>query len=65
MNADQLFSAVNLIAVASWLMLIAAPYWKFTQKIIFNGVVVLLALAYAFLIIIYWGDAPDGGFSSL
>lgn len=65
MNTDQLFSIVNLLAVAGWLLLIVAPYRKFTQKIIFNGIIMLLAVAYAFLIIIYWGDAPDGGFSSL
>ena len=65
MNADQLFSIANIIAVAGWLLLIAIPYWKFTQRIIFNGLIVLLALFYAFLITMYWGQAPDGGFSSL
>lgn len=65
MNADQLFSAANMVALAGWMLLVAVPYWKFTQKIIFSGILMLLSVFYAYLIVAYWGEAPDGGFSSL
>jgi hypothetical protein len=44
MNADQLFSASNLIALAGWMLLLAAPQWNYTPKIIFGGLIMLSML---------------------
>src|SRR5918911_283867 len=50
MNADTIFSLVNMIALAGWLVLLASP--------------TLLAIAYCGLVLAFWFSAK-GGFDSL
>lgn len=65
MNAETIFSIANLVALVGWLLLIFAPRWKWTQKIVVSGAVsLLLSVAYLVLIVLFFGKA-EGGFSSL
>lgn len=65
MKAEQIFSIANTLALLSWIILIVAPRWKWTQKIILSGVIpLLLSVAYLGLIVLFFGSA-EGGFGSL
>ena len=65
MNAETIFSIANLVALVGWLLLIFAPRWKWTQKIVASGAVsLLLSVAYLVLIVLFFGKA-EGGFGSL
>lgn len=65
MNAETVFSIANLTAMAGWLLLIFAPRWNWTRKIVIVGAIpLLLSAAYLILIVLFFGKA-DGGFDSL
>ncbi len=65
MKAEQIFSIANLIALLGWLLLIIAPRWIVTRKIVLSGVIpLLLSAAYLVLIILFFGKS-EGGFGSL
>lgn len=65
MKAEQIFSIANLIALLGWLLLIIAPRWIVTRKIVLSGVIpLLLSAAYLILIILFFGKS-EGGFGSL
>jgi len=65
MTADKIFSIANTIALLSWVLLIFVPRWVGTRKLILSGAIpLLLAVAYFFLIVLFFGKA-DGGFDSL
>jgi len=55
MNAETIFSIANLVALVGWLLLIFAPRWKWTQKIVVSGAVsLLLSVAYLVLIVLFF-----------
>lgn len=65
MKAEQIFSIANSIALAGWLILLIAPRWIVTRKVILSGVIpLLLSAAYLILIVLFFGKA-EGGFGSL
>jgi len=65
MTADKIFSIANLIAMISWIILIIAPRWIVTRKIILSGAIpLLLSAAYLILIVMFFGKS-EGGFDSL
>lgn len=65
MKAEQIFSIVNTLALLSWIILLVAPRWKWTNKIILSGAIpLLLSVAYLILIVLFFGKA-EGGFDSL
>ena len=65
MKAEQIFSIANLIALLGWLLLIIAPRWIVTRKIVLSAVIpLLLSAAYLVLIILFFGKS-EGGFGSL
>ena len=65
MTADKIFSIANMIALLSWLVLLVAPRWTLTRKIILSGAIpLLLSVAYLILIVLFFGKA-EGGFDSL
>ncbi len=65
MKADQIFAVVNMIALVSWIVLAVAPRWIVTRKLLGSGAVpLLLAIAYAVLIVAFFG-AAEGSFGSL
>lgn len=65
MKAEQIFSIANLIAMISWILLVVAPRWFFTRKVVLSGAIpLLLSVAYLVLIAVFFGST-EGGFSSL
>jgi ascorbate-specific PTS system EIIC-type component UlaA len=65
MKAEQIFSIANMTALLSWLILLVAPRWTVTRKIILSGAIpLLLSAAYLILIVLFFGRA-EGGFGSL
>ena len=65
MKAEQIFSIASLIAMISWLLLVVAPRWFLTRKVVLSGAIpLLLSGAYLVLIAVFFGSS-EGGFSSL
>jgi Domain of unknown function (DUF4281) len=64
MAAEQLFSICNLIVLPGWLLLVAAPRWRWTQRISAISLPLLLAAVYLTLVILYFSKS-GGGFGSL
>ncbi len=65
MNAETVFSIANTLALIGWILLIFAPRWKWTQKVVVSGgVSLLLSVAYLILVVLFFGKA-EGGFGSL
>lgn len=65
MNAETIFSIANLTAVAGWILLLFAPRWNWTRKIVISGAIsLLLSVAYLILIVLFFGRS-EGGFGSL
>ena len=65
MNAETIFSIVNTVAFAGWVLLVFAPRWKWTEKIVTSGgIPLLLSVAYLILIVMFFGQS-EGSFSSL
>lgn len=60
MALEILFKAANYAVLPFWLLLIAAPRWQWTQRLV-HGPVVLLLLApiYGYMLLGY-APAPDG-----
>jgi len=64
MTVDQLFSAVNLVAIAGWLTLAALPRRRRLRQVLVAGVIPgVLAVTYVALVVSHWGS--PGSFSSL
>ncbi|MGC2237051.1 MAG: ABA4-like family protein [Pyrinomonadaceae bacterium] len=65
MNAETIFSIANFTAMAGWILLVFAPRWTWTRKIVLSGALpLLLSVAYLILIILFFGKS-EGGFGSL
>lgn len=65
MNAQEVFSIVNLVAVAGWLILIVTGRARWAAALVTGAVLPLLfAILYGGLIISHLGDTHSG-FSSL
>jgi hypothetical protein len=65
MSVEQIFSLVNVIAMAAWLLLAVLPRRRWVTETV-AGVVVpaLLATVYIAIVVTTWGES-SGGFSSL
>lgn len=64
MNPDILFNVCNMTALAGWLLLVAAPRWKWTQPIAAVILPLVLAAVYLSLVVVHFGKT-EGGFGSL
>jgi hypothetical protein len=64
MTAEQIFSVLNVIALASWLALVCLPRVRWTTTVLPIAVPSLLAVVYVVLIAIAL-PSSNGGFSSL
>jgi len=65
MNAELIFTICNMTAMVAWLIIIIAPQWKYTSKIIQTGIIpILLGTVYLYIIATSYGSI-DGGFGSL
>ena len=66
MPLETLFKAANYAVLPFWLLLIVAPRWSWTQRLV-HGPVVLLLLTpiYAYMLFGYGGSPEGAGFGSL
>ena len=65
MSLETIFSAANGLALLGWLLLVFAPRWRFTDRLVLSGAFsLLLAALYLGLVIVYFGSS-EGGFDSL
>ncbi len=64
MNYEQLFKLSNASVVPGWLLLLALPKWRWTQRICAVIVPILLAVGYIVLFIMNF-NGLHGGFLSL
>lgn len=66
---DTVFSIANLFALVTWVALILGRFIKPLQRVVdpLAGFVApaLLAIAYAVVMVMFWGQAEGGGFGSL
>ncbi|GAB3297049.1 ABA4-like family protein [Hymenobacter tenuis] len=68
LQPDVLFSLANPVAMLGWALLVLAPRWYVTQRLVLSGALpLLLAAAYALLIGLHYigPHGSEGGFSSL
>jgi len=65
MTLEQIFSICSTFAMVGWILLIVAPHWRWTERLVISGVwPALLSVVYLILIVVHFGTA-DGGFGSL
>ena len=65
MSAERLFSICNMAAPVGWLLMIVAPRWVVTKRVVLSGIYpLLLGLVYLALIVLFFGEA-EGNFGSL
>jgi hypothetical protein len=65
MSAETLFAVVTIAIVPGWLLLVAAPRARLTERIVLSGLhSLVLAAVYLVLIAVFYPGAP-GGFGSL
>ena len=64
MTAEQLFSIANFVVLPGWLLLVAAPRWRWTQRIAAIALPLALVALYLTLLILHFGKS-GGGFGSL
>jgi hypothetical protein len=65
MQPETIFLIGNNLAMVGWILLVFAPKWRWTQRIVIYGSIpLLLGVAYLFIIIFSFGRA-EGGFGSL
>lgn len=64
MTPEGLFSILNLIAMAGWLLLIVAPRWVWTARLAGAAIPGALAATYLTIVALNWFGS-DGGFSTL
>jgi hypothetical protein len=66
MNPETLFSIVNALVMPQWLLMILAPHWRWTLKLVDSYLIpVLLAVTYAFYVITNFGNLDFMSFSTL
>lgn len=68
LTPDLLFSLANPVALLGWALLVLAPRWRLTQRLVLSGALPLvLAGCYALLIGSHYlgPHAQEGGFSTL
>ena len=64
MTLEGLFSACNLLAMAGWVLLLAAPRQRMAMRIAGTGIPLTLAAAYLAVFALH-ARGSSGGFSSL
>jgi hypothetical protein len=65
MSPETLFSICSTLVLPGWLLLVFAPRWKWSARIVAGAIIpLLLALVYLYLVVKHFGD-PGGGFGSL
>lgn len=66
MTAELLFSLCGYLVMPAWLLLIVAPKWSWTQKLVHHAwIPALLAVAYIYAFVQGQPSPEGGGFGSL
>jgi hypothetical protein len=65
MAAASVFSFGNSFVLLGWLLLLILPNWKHTQTIVLNGIILVLAALYSFMILKDIGNFEIDSFSTL
>jgi hypothetical protein len=66
MDAETLFTLCTRLVLPAWLLLIAAPKWAWTSKLISHAwIPALLAIVYIYSMVIAQPMPEGGGFTSL
>jgi hypothetical protein len=66
MNPETVFSIVNALVMPQWLLMIFAPHWQSTHKLVDSYLIpVLLAVIYACYVVISLGSLNFMSFSTL
>lgn len=64
-DAEPIFRFSNLLAMAGWVGLVAAPHSRLTHRLVHSGLIPLvLAAVYLVVILVHFGQA-DGSFATL
>jgi hypothetical protein len=63
MNPEQVFSIVNMSVLPGWLLLVVAPRWKWTRRLV--PVVMAMPLAVVYVVLLAGNFGGEGGFGSL
>jgi MFS superfamily sulfate permease-like transporter len=50
MQASDIFSFGNAFVLLGWLLLLVFPLWRYTQVINLNGMIIILAILYTYMI---------------
>jgi hypothetical protein len=61
----QLFSICSAFAIVGWLLLIVAPRWRGTERLVVSGVWPLLLSCVYFVLIAVYYPGSQGGFGSI
>ena len=65
MTPEALFSICSILVLPGWILLLVAPCWKWTKRLINSCLLpLLLGVVYLYLIAAHWGES-EGGFGSL
>ncbi len=65
MQPELIFKIGSNLAMIGWVLLVFAPKWGWTKRIVlYGGIPLLLGFAYLFIIIVSFGRG-EGGFGSL
>lgn len=51
MNTAHIFTYGNNTILLGWLLLTVLPNWKYTQALVLNGLIVLFAIVYSYLVL--------------
>ena len=66
MTPALVFSICSTLVLPQWLLMIVAPKWKWTQKLVASRIIpFILAIFYAYYILTSFGSSEGGGFGSL
>lgn len=60
MSPHELFPIFNLGVLPAWALLVLAPRWRWTQRLV-HSAVIPVALATAYLVLLLSADMPNGG----
>ena len=65
LDPSVIFQFGNTFVLIDWILLVFAPYWKYTQSIIMSGVIIVLCITYAFMILKGISNFSPDSFSTL
>ncbi len=65
MNPETIFNFANAFVLIGWILLFAAPHWKYTQTIVLKGVILIFSILYSITLIKGLGNFDMNSFSTL